>query len=615
MKRAAVLLAAVFLLAPALCGAEEITLFKHAYRKGTPPPKSDYPQYRVKKGDTLRKIFLKDFNARPEDLPALYRKFRQHNPGVRDLNRILSGYRVTIPTIPQGQRAPAPARPAPVVSGNVIVIKKGQHLAKVLREVYGLSDEAIFHGYMDKIRKLNPDIEDLNLLVEGQKVRLPDMSAPAPGAQKVAKTPAVQAKPTAPEPWKARRVRILELDEKAGGQAVSVAKKAPPSPRKPAPQRQEKKAPPVKSPVQQVSEAQQDGGGGQGEPSGQIVSPAAMDGKDGGGSAKTTEADEAREREAIEVVRGSVLPALREMGASQRDHGTYFLPVAGDKIVSIDAVDVPIIDLDMGRRIILDVNDKISPETRKLIEQAHPSTRVVSGPAGNREALMERILDACSYFSVNRDSGPVLVGGDEKLRFFGRWVIYKDRSRRSVIVVNLLSDEDFRVSDEIKRYAARFGIRLVEMGGRPARERTSAPGAMRSLGRSHEKLLGVIGVDYEKDKVLSLVSLETVKISYTAPIAVGKVLITPVMPDKTMLELLQKTGYTVIDARTESLANVLDALGLEKLGPPVRVVIAKGRAELDLPAVQVGDMTILEHPVDKDIAKFLTTEGVKALVW
>ncbi len=45
----------------------------------------------------------------------------------------------------------------PVASpGDFFVIKKGEHIAKVLREVYGLSDDAIFHEYLKKIKELNP---------------------------------------------------------------------------------------------------------------------------------------------------------------------------------------------------------------------------------------------------------------------------------------------------------------------------------------------------------------------------------------------------------------------------------------------------------------------------
>jgi len=619
MKRAAFLLLLAALTVPVPGFSEDITLFKHAYRKQAPPPQqteSASTRYRVKPGDTLRKIFLKDFGAKPEDLPALYRKFRQYNPGVRDLNRIIADYRVTIPGSPAVKpRAAASAAGTQVPSGNVVVIRKGQHLAKVLRQMYGLSDEAIFHQYLEKIRKLNPDIEDLNLLVEGQKVKLPAISPAPRGDRDLAQTPAGAQKPGAAVPGKPRRLKIVELD--VPGPEADGAEKEP---QKPAREVEEKASPGevVRAPAGAAA-AGQVKAGGNGEASLQAAAAAAVTAKaqeaKDAAAAQKARADEAREREAIEIVQGSLLPVFREMGYRQRDRGTYFLPVVGDKVVSIDAAEVPIIDLDGSRRVLVDVNNRIPPETKKLIEETYPGTRVLSGPAGGKEALLERLLDACGYFSVNRDAGPVLVGEDEKIRLFGKWVIYKDKSRRRVVVINVLSPGELATPEEIRNYASRFGIRLVEMGGKPAFGPKASQGPLRGLGQSYEKLFGIMGVAYEKDRELSLVSLDALKISYTAPLMIGKVVITPELPDRTMLEMLQKTGYRVVDAKRESLGDVLEALSLRKQGPPVRIVVAKGRVELDLPAVQVGDTTILERPVDKDIVKFLTSTGMKVMVW
>jgi hypothetical protein len=317
----------------------------------------------------------------------------------------------------------------------------------------------------------------------------------------------------------------------------------------------------------------------------------------------------------VEYVQGSLMPVFKGMGASGRDHGTYYLPVMGDRVVALDTGDIPIIDLDQGRRIIVDVNNKLTPQTKKVIEESYPATKVVSGPLGSKDDLMERLLDACGYFSVNKDAGPVLVGEDEKVRIFGRWVVYKDRTRRNVIVINSLTDEEYPIPQEIRDYAARFGIRLVEMGGKAPAPRKASPSGIKGLGHSYEKLFGIMKVTWEKDKVLDLVSIDSLKIAYTAPMIVGKTIITSEMPDKTMLDLLQKSGYRVMNAKTEELWTVLDAVGVDKNGPPVRIVVAKGRAELDLPAVQAGDTTILEHQVDKDLVKYLTSSGVKAVVW
>jgi hypothetical protein len=167
------------------------------------------------------------------------------------------------------------------------------------------------------------------------------------------------------------------------------------------------------------------------------------------GSGRTIEAaapprspeEEARENAARQLVRDSVLPVLQEMGSIRRDHGKYFLPLANNDSLSIDTGEIPMIELDNGTKIFIDINSRISPKTRRLIEETYPSCKVVSGPAENLDVLMDRILRACGYFSVNRNSGPILAGEDEKIRLFGVGGL-QGSSRRNIIEINILSNEE-----------------------------------------------------------------------------------------------------------------------------------------------------------------------------
>ena len=61
------------------------------------------------------------------------------------------------------------------VSPNEYVIKQGEYLARIMRKVYGVSDDLIFHEYMALVKKLNPGISNPNLIKPGQKLILPDI--------------------------------------------------------------------------------------------------------------------------------------------------------------------------------------------------------------------------------------------------------------------------------------------------------------------------------------------------------------------------------------------------------------------------------------------------------
>ncbi len=602
-----ILLMLALVLFPVLVQSEDITLIKHARKKGAvtseAPPMKDVVQYRVKSGDTLRKILIKNYGAKPEDLPYLYRQVRQANPGIRNLNNIMSGRRISIPRIPSQNQEKEPL----VTPGNYVVIKKGEHLAKVLREVYGLSDDAIFHDYLKKIKDLNPEIEDLNFVVAGQKIRMPEIRTAARKTMRKTTVSSSARSKKDRRDLKPRKVIIQELedieekdtDTTAGQYALGEGEK--------------------KTSQNKINDNGSEGIPGEGRSNAGMNSegtgPVVRSGMINAEAPRKSAEEEAREMAARQLVRDSVLPVLKEMGSIQRDHGKYFLPLAGDENVSIDTGEIPMIELDNGTRIFIDVNNRISPETRRLIEQTYPSCKVVSGPAENLDVLMDRILSACGYFSVNRDSGPILAGEDEKIRLFGKWVVYKEKSRRNIIVINILTNEENRTPDSLKNYASRFGISLVEIGGKQIPVSKPAQDILPALGKSYEKLLGWLGISCEKDKYMELVSVDSLKISYTAPLLTGKIILAEEMPDKTMLDLLGKRGYFVFHTRTVPLSNVLEGLGLSKQGPPIRVIIAKNRTELDLPALEINHVIILDHPVDKNVARYLSTTELKIVVW
>ena len=656
MLRSGVMLLVCILLIPFLAGAEEITLVKRA-RRAEPAESSPYT---VRPGDTLWKILAQTQNARYNDFPYLYRKFRELNPNITDLNHIVSGQKIIVPHIPgRGKGFSVQA-----ASEDTYVIKKGQHLAMILREVYGLPDDLIFNEYLNLIKELNPEIHDLNIVEAGQKIRMPDVKqAPNPanrnyGAQvsgdtgrrpnhllhelieqkvyeltqqrKAAEREALGEGEQTPEDQEftvsilegMRKKRASASDVREETKAPSAVQAPPPVHAKASGKEPVKKSSPKQKPDalgKRIPGAQVDkkpderarAGGPRGREKGDLI----LDPRDGevGGSAPL---DAGTKKSGISrIVKNTLLPALTRMGGRQNDQGTYFMPMAGGSSVSIDTSEIPVMELDTGMRIILDMNSKISPEIRDILEQTFPTCRIISGPPEGLEHLMDRVLNVSGYFSVNKDASPLLVGEEEKIRFFGKWIVYKDYSRQNVFVINILSDEEHHTPEPIRSYASRFGIDLIEMGGRPDVSPEAPGGRLLELEHSYPRLLDLLGVSYEKDKELELVSLDALRIAYKAPLLVNTVILTGEMPDKTMHELLTKRGYTVVHTGTEAMEHVLDILGIVKQGPPVKAVVAHNRTELELPAVQVGDIVILGTPLDRDIAQYLVSTGMKIAMW
>jgi hypothetical protein len=82
-----------------------------------------------------------------------------------------------------------------------------------------------------------------------------------------------------------------------------------------------------------------------------------------------------------------------------------------------------------------------------------------------------------------------------------------------------------------------------------------------------------------------------------------------------MMMMLSKHSYVLINTRTEPVDGVLKAIGLKLDGPPVKVIVAQGRTELEVPALRLGTHLILTKPVDQNIVMYIATTGMDVLIW
>ncbi len=579
MRRGVSLALVVLLVCTGRPEAAQITLVKHARRADSVPP----DVYVVRPGDTLRRILLGVYRARQEDLTDLYRRFAELNPQISSLDDIRVGTRIRIPEkLVQERRSEAPRNGGPAfdvreVTTEEYVVKQGEYLSKILRDITGVPNDLVFAKYMDLVLRLNPTISDPDRILAGQRLRLPsarqvleevrgERVTPGGGRQGVTKTPDASTEEITKVPDASQAPRA------AAGQGAGQERK-----------------------------------GAQG----QVTQQMNGDGKTDAG----TSASAARRGTGPREAKERVLPALREMGGVQRDSGTYFVPVAGGTSLAVDTREIPVVELVTGKKIILDLEGRITPEIRHYIEKAFPSFAVVSGPAADMEGLVDKILDVSGFFSVNKDPAPLMVGSEEKVSVHGKWLVYKDFSRRNVFVVNLLDDGDVRLPQPIRSYVGSFGVDVVEIGGKQSPEPQVKPGATTNLNGSYRALLTALNIPHRNSQDIVLMDGGAVRIVYKAWIIAGRVIIAESLPDPDMASLLDARSYRVVDASSASVEEVLKALQVDFEGPPVRLTVARGRSELEVPAVRVGSTLVLTRKIDASIQRYLASQGMRVLVW
>jgi hypothetical protein len=128
-------------------------------------------------------------------------------------------------------------------------------------------------------------------------------------------------------------------------------------------------------------------------------------------------------------------------------------------------------------------------------------------------------------------------------------------------------------------------------------------------------LFNRLKIPFETNKEIDLIKGGVVKISYKAPVLLGKVILTDVMPERNMGSMLGQQSFEVLNMNSIHLDEVLKKIGLEFEGPPLKMTVAQGRTELEIPGLQLGGNIILLKNIDKDITAYLAASGMKVLAW
>jgi hypothetical protein len=150
------------------------------FRKTAGLPKTRV--YMVKKGEWIASILRTQLG----DEPIPYALIRKINPGIRNLNRIFPGQKIMLPVRRTEIAEVTNAAPKEEeTSLTEYLIQEGDSISRIILVELNVSPEKVLQTYR-LIRELNPDIEDMNALSAGQRLKLPantvrkDRQAPEP---------------------------------------------------------------------------------------------------------------------------------------------------------------------------------------------------------------------------------------------------------------------------------------------------------------------------------------------------------------------------------------------------------------------------------------------------
>lgn len=325
--------------------------------------------------------------------------------------------------------------------GNQHVVTRGECLLRILRRQLGPLSAAEQKRAMEAVKKLNPDIEDINRIYPGQILLMPE-----PRIRIMKSQPLVSYTARKGDSLVRIITRELQVEAKDVNRALLLVRQVNPDIRNPnlIHPGQTLNLPamsPVTGPPQQGEE-------GEAPPPGK---------------------EEPAEK-AVRLPQGKlsvIRDILNRMNGSLNTEGNYYIPLPHSGQVTIECSTIPIVELDDGTIIGLDFGSRMPEAVKKLVRSNWDNYYFLKlSESESTAAILHRILNTSKVYSMTRWIKPVEAGTSLKVRFSVEWMIAKGTlpGRKNLLQgLNFLTDESQMVPDAIRTYMQENGITITEI--------------------------------------------------------------------------------------------------------------------------------------------------------
>jgi len=573
-------------------------------------------EYLVERGDSVAKILRRrqviGSGPVPREVLSLVQSL---NPDLADPNFIYPGQKLILPIGPVEGLPPEPPRKeaaagpepegpptessslqaqesaaettvpsAPEAEYKVHVVAEGERLSQLLRNL-GVTEDLIFNEYINLTLKLNPNLNDPNLIYAGQRLKLPVPGAWAESAiAQLAAEPKTQAPP---------RPAVLPTATKLDQGRQESAEKEPPRPA----------APPPAMP-----------------PSPSLAARTAL----------TLIFSRIGERV---ITTGQLFLPLKSGGQiSLNAHSFPIIEMKNDlRIV-----------LDLEERLPQEMVDLIRTNWANYIV-----FRPKSGEG--LKSILERLFELGRYYKILTQGTPWVLSREIKVEIKADFIIWPGREdwvAGRPVVITLPAARQEGTDPEAAAYLARHGVKVIDfypqgnlIGPEPRRSREPVQAAVEKWTLDNDQkfiqaLLDLVGQKYEADLSIPLIKStgagEDFEFTIQAPIYFSRggrnfVVIFNGLSDN-LIGLLKSHGFQVIirgpGESAQSLAQkLIQAMGLRtETGLTVKASIrpADRNIELTFPGLIIdqagGRVFLTPADIPAELKPLLAAKDLK-VVW
>jgi hypothetical protein len=157
-----------------------------------------------------------------------------------------------------------------------------------------------------------------------------------------------------------------------------------------------------------------------------------------------------------------------EMGEECVQSGEHFIPLKSGAQINLKAASFPIIDLQNGQTVVVDLRGGIPEKMARLIESCWRNYRVVRlVERDDLGSALDKILRVCNYPKVFKRGEPFELQGDIAFRITGDWIVSLSETRSDkrlrVVVINLThTPTTLGTPRIIKDYLEGLGVKVID---------------------------------------------------------------------------------------------------------------------------------------------------------
>ena len=396
----------------------------------------------------------------------------------------LAGFTVFLPALPSHsqedtarivlkKKVGAKDRPS------VYIVQKGDNLSTIIRRKLG-KPAAESAAVTRQVKRLNPQIRDVNRIYPGQRIALPRLAEPGKTGYVVRKGDSLTA----------------ILHERLGVRAAEMAKWIGLT----------KELNPGLVNANRIYPGQAlilpDRGERAPGPIEQAAGPAQAD---------APQLD-ARVFRPTDRDLDIIATVVKQSGGTVARGGKVFIPLTEEEHLAVDCADIPMVELADGSRIFLDYGRQIPADTAGLVRSRWANFTVISDGGDGVYSALAGIFGASRDYTFRRHEGTLAIGTAPVLKLKGDWILYRKEpgGQESILcVVCRTSGRSRPLPEPVARFAEKHGVPVLEIDEESGAVRVrqalpSAPdigsldtGGNRGLVGS---LLDMLGYAYTKDQ-------------------------------------------------------------------------------------------------------------------